>query len=250
MKNLKNYKNYRSNFPINLIKTKRLGIFDSGIGGLAILESIKNIDCEHIIYIADTANLPYGDKQPHHIIAATYLIVQKLCMHQVDTIIIACHTASAIALDFLQDQFPEIQFISIVELMLQAITKYQLKNVCLLATQATVNSGIYKKKLETYGITIQSIACPQLVPAIEMGADEKTLTSMLVDYLSSIDLHPDAFLLGCTHYDMLYGIFKRLLPEIMIISAPHILQNNVTLTNNPALISYYATGIRPSKFPQ
>lgn len=232
-------------------KIKRLGIFDSGIGGLSILEAVKNIDCEEIIYIADTANLPYGDKSAAAIMAASYLVVEQLLIHQVDTIIVACHTASAIALPFLQEQFPHIQFIGMIEPTIQATLRItQTASVALLATPTTISYGTYEKLLTLKNISVQSIECPELVPLIEQQAEKDKIVRSIEQYTQNLADTVDTLILGCTHYDLVHALISRMFPALNLICAQTIIKNQIPSTTkktNPKC-TLLATGKTPSAF--
>src|SRR5579859_2333502 len=93
---------------------KRLGVFDSGVGGLSVLQDIVNLPIPEIIYFADTANLPYGEKSREQIQDLTMSAVTLLLSHQVDAVVIACHTASANAYDIVRKQFPYLPLFDVV----------------------------------------------------------------------------------------------------------------------------------------
>ncbi len=233
-------------------KIKRLGIFDSGIGGLSILEAVKNIDCQEIIYIADTANLPYGDKSTAAIMAASYLVVEQLLIHQVDTIIVACHTASAIALPFLQEQFPNIVFIGMIEPTIQAtLDTTHTASVALLATPTTIAYGTYEKELSSKNISVQNIECPELVPLIEQQASNDKLAQIIERYTQNLDENVDTLILGCTHYDLVSDLVSEILPTMMLICAQEIIRKQIHTSNKiQSKCTLLATGPTPKGFTE
>ncbi|MEX0672417.1 MAG: glutamate racemase [Candidatus Babeliales bacterium] len=231
---------------------RRLGIFDSGIGGLSILNAVKQIDVQEIIYIADTANLPYGDKSAAAIMAASFLVVEQLLTHQVDTIIIACHTASAIALPFLQEQFPAIRFIGMIEPTITAtLHATKTKTVGLLATRATINHGAYQKELlHQKGFNLYSAACPELVPLIEQQSPSAIIIQLLEHYVAPFKAVIDTLILGCTHYDLIRDTIQHIVPGIQLISAQDSISSyiNAPKTIGSPKKNIYATGARPAGF--
>jgi len=187
---------------------KPIGIFDSGIGGLTVAQAIsKLLPNEQIIYFGDTAHLPYGDKSPaliHSFVQniSNFLLNEKGCK----SVIIACNTASATSYEFLRDRHKgSYPIINVIDPIIEAIVKDDtLKNIGLIATKTTIESGVYQEKMSRRNpnIKMSALPTPLLAPMIEEGfSRDKISTTVIENYLS----HPqfkniDALILGCTHY--------------------------------------------------
>ncbi|STP12748.1 glutamate racemase [Helicobacter mustelae] len=187
----------------------KLGIFDSGAGGLSVLEHVLRAEIfDSIIYYGDTARLPYGTKHPDSIICFCLEALEFLLVQNVDMIIVACNTASAHALDAMQKAAPKIPIIGVIEPGILAI-KNRLKNldakILVLGTKATIQSAQYQRHLEKLGYSnITAIPTSLFVSLVEEGIFEGPLVEeCLRYYFGGIDFVPDAIILGCTHFPLL-----------------------------------------------
>lgn len=190
------------------MKKETIGIFDSGIGGLTVANAISELlPNESLIYFGDTAHLPYGDKSEDLIKIfsqniAEFLIQEKNCK----AVVIACNTASAAAYEYLRDFYKgDIPIINVIDPIIEAIVNdNQIKKVGLIATQTTINSGVYQEKLKRRKpeVSIKVLATPLLVPMIEEGfANDNISQAVIENYLKNpIFEDIDALILGCTHY--------------------------------------------------
>lgn len=190
------------------MKQKTIGIFDSGIGGLTVANAISELlPNEAIVYFGDTAHLPYGDKSEDLIKSfsldiANFLIETKDCK----AIVIACNTASAVAYEHLRDTHKgNIPILNVIDPIIEAIVKdNNIKKVGLIATQTTINSGVYQEKLKRRKpeVAIEVLATPLLVPMIEEGfANDNISHAVIANYLKNPMFNDiDALILGCTHY--------------------------------------------------
>lgn len=183
----------------------RVGIFDSGIGGVSVLKSLLEARLfEEIIYYGDTARVPYGTKDRETIIAYSIEALEFFAPHKIDLLIIACNTVSAYALDILKAQAP-YPVVGVIEAGVLALqNKVQDKNasILILATKATTKSQVYPKALHSLGYKhIDSIATTLFVPLVEEGIYEgEILQSCFKHYFHAISTPPRAIILGCTHY--------------------------------------------------
>lgn len=207
---------------------KKIGIFDSGIGGLSVLQMVRHFDLEKIIYYADSANIPYGEKSAQVILNGTQAGVNRLEQMGVDGIIIACHTASTYAFHRLTTQHNTPLMEINTPVIEKIVTTTRNKQVGILATRATVNSSIYPHLLHFYDSSIQAFqqACPDFVPLLEceqMQTD--ALTRKAVEYCAPVLAHNiDTLLLGCTHYAFLDDIIRKTVgTDIEIVSANQII---------------------------
>jgi glutamate racemase len=188
--------------------TAPIGIFDSGIGGLTVANAIsRHLSNEQLIYFGDTAHLPYGDKSIDAIKSyaekiASYLIGERNCK----ALVIACNTASSAAYEFLRDKYHgSIPVISVIDPVIEAIVADDsIRHVGLIATKATIASGVYQEKLSRRKpeVKYSALATPLLVPMIEEGFYYNNISRELIHtYLSDTTLQGiDALILGCTHY--------------------------------------------------
>ncbi|OGT50380.1 MAG: glutamate racemase [Gammaproteobacteria bacterium RIFCSPHIGHO2_12_FULL_38_11] len=187
-----------------------VGIFDSGIGGLTVAKAlVEQLPNENIIYFGDTAHLPYGDKSTAAIQAYAVKIAHMLLQQNCKLILIACHTASSAAFDLVKEYIgSKAHVMNVIDPTVNHLKKsYAKKNIALIATKATVNSNIYKKRIDELNIDIhlKSQATPILASAIEEGFHgKKVINAILEEYLSRDTLQNiDALILGCTHYPVI-----------------------------------------------
>lgn len=184
-----------------------IGIFDSGVGGLSVLKAIHAmLPNEHLIYVADAAYAPYGDKAPGDILARSKFIVDYLVQHKVKAIVIACNTASAIAAKELR-QAVDVPLIAIEPAIKPAIAASGNKVIGVLATKNTIASAAFARLCDKYadGAKLIVQACPGLVEQIEVGQFSSPTTLVLLrEYLKPImAAKADTLVLGCTHYPFL-----------------------------------------------
>ncbi len=190
------------------MSNKAIGIFDSGVGGLTVMKEIRELlPNENIIYFGDTARLPYGEKSPETIIRYSVENAQFLIEQDIKVLVVACNTASAFAINKL-NQILDIPVLGvIVPGAEKACSVTQNKRIAVLGTKATIKSGIYQKEIEknSPGCYVCPIACPLFVPLVEENFISHPATQMIIkEYLSPIqDLNIDTLLLGCTHYPLL-----------------------------------------------
>ena len=193
-----------------------IGVFDSGIGGLTVVDSlIKTLPNEKIIYLGDTARLPYGNKSPKSIKLFTKRITQWLIENDCKLIIIACNTASAIALKFLRSEF-DIPIIGMIKSgAILATESSQTNRIGVLGTLATISSKSYEKTLLdiNQNMSIFSKACPLFVPLVEEGWIKGEIPKSIARvYLKEIkESKIDTLILGCTHYPILKPVISEVL---------------------------------------
>jgi glutamate racemase len=195
-----------------------IGVFDSGMGGLTVVrEIIRQLPNERIVYFGDTARVPYGSKSPSTVRHFSNQIVRFLLTKEVKAIVVACNTASALALDHLIEQF-EIPIMGVVVPGARAAIE-ETKNgkIGVIGTEATIRSGIYPEIINGAYPKYKVIekACPLFVPLVEEGFRQHEVTKEIVDYyLHSIrEGDIDTLLLGCTHYPLLRSLIKEYLGE-------------------------------------
>lgn len=182
-----------------------IGIFDSGLGGLTVAAAVrKRLPHEKIVYLGDTARVPYGNRSPETIRTFAEQDAAFLISKNVKAIVAACNTVSATALTFLQEHFPELHISGVIEPGADAAAG--ARRIAVLGTRATINSGAYVKALrERYGENLEIItkSCPLFVPLVEEGVLNGPIAQEVIrHYLEKIP-EPDTILLGCTHYPLL-----------------------------------------------
>lgn len=213
-----------------------IGIFDSGIGGLTVAYAVtKLLPNESFIYFGDTAHAPWGDKSAAAIQAYSIKICDVLLQHNCKLILIACNSASAAAYDLVKEYVgSKAQVINVIDPVVNYLReKHSKKIVGLIGTKQTVNSNIYKKKVEALqiGIELNALATPLLVPLIEEGfANNQITADVLKIYLSNPILQDiDALVLGCTHYPLIKNYISQFYQnKIMIIDSSEIVATAVS----------------------
>ena len=190
----------------------KIGIFDSGLGGLTVFKSLASTyrQSASFVYLGDLAHLPYGDKSKKSIVKYSQQIVNFFLNKAVDIIIIACNSASSVALKELQADVPIIGTIN--PSVQQVVKKFNGQSIGVIGTDTTINSQAYNKAFKDYkDYHIYSVSCPLFVPIVEEGlenSDIALLTSRM--YLSKINsLSIDTLILGCTHYPMLLKTIRN-----------------------------------------
>lgn len=201
-----------------------IGVFDSGVGGLTVVREImRQLPSEDVIYFGDTARVPYGSKSKQTVLKYSKQIVRFLMTKKVKAIVVACNTASALALEDMRTDM-EVPVVGVVRPGAKmAAEKSKTKSVGIIATEGTVKSGIYTEYIRQIDsdVTVIGKACPLFVPLVEEGLIEDRITDDMVDrYLSELKAYNvDVLVLGCTHYPLLANPIQRYMGE------------NVTLVN-------------------
>ena len=210
---------------IDVKKTAPIGVFDSGVGGLTVAREImRNLPKEDIVYFGDTARVPYGSKSKDNIIRYSRQIIHFLQTKGVKAIVIACNTASALALDTVKDEF-DIPIIGVVEPGARAaLAVTENKKIGVIGTEATVRSSMYEKIIKGINPEVSVIgkACPLFVPLVEEGFKKHQVTDEIIDYylagLKKSDI--DALILGCTHYPLLRSKIREYVGEKITLVNP------------------------------
>jgi glutamate racemase len=192
------------------LKQLPIGIFDSGIGGLTVAHAITELlPNEQLIYFGDTAHLPYGDKSTAAIQAYSVKICDLLIRQRCKIILIACNSASAAAYELVKEYVgSKAKVLNVIDPTVEYIGKhYAGKTIGLIGTKQTVNSNVYKKKVDALDkeIMLKSLATPLLAAMIEEGFFNNTISeSVIGTYLTDQHLQNiEALILGCTHYPLI-----------------------------------------------
>ena len=190
-----------------------IGLFDSGVGGLTVLKAIREaMPRENFLYLGDNARLPYGSKSPATITRYALQAANLLVRRKIKLLVIACNTASAIALDILRDAYPQIPVLGVVEPGAQAAcTSTRSGLIAVIGTESTIRGKAYQRAIAAINPQAKVIAkaCPLFVPMAEEGLVAGLLPRMVAEhYLNEIfatgSRHiPDTLVLACTHFPLL-----------------------------------------------
>ena len=198
------------------LQQKPIGIFDSGVGGLTVVaEVFKLLPGENIVYFGDVGRSPYGGRSKETIQDFARQDVRFLLEHQVKYIIVACNSASSVALEEIQKE-NDIDILGVIEPGAKAAVNHTRNNrIGIIGTKATIGSDSYAKAIQRRRreTKVFSLACPLFVPLAEEGYIEKKASYLIAqDYLETlIDLDIDTLVLGCTHYPLLKGAIQSVM---------------------------------------
>jgi glutamate racemase len=203
-----------------------IGVFDSGFGGLTVLRAmVPRIPGARWLYLGDTARLPYGSKSKETVARYAVSAIEYLQQQGADFLVIACNTASALALDEIRAA-ASVPVLGVIETgVAAAVQASRSRNIIVLGTTATIASHAYARACEQAGLHATEKACPLLVPLVEEGWIGHDVTEQVVRiYLDeaaaaagSGAAKPDTILLGCTHYPLLREVFAKHAPSGMTI---------------------------------
>lgn len=198
------------------ISDKPIGVFDSGVGGLTVArEIIRQLPKEGIVYFGDTARVPYGSKSKEAVTRFALKGIRFLLDQDVKMVVVACNTVSATCLDEIQEMIHVPVVGVIVPGARAAVKATKTKNVGIIGTERTINSGAYERAIYSFdeGIRINSKACPLFVPFVEEGwLDNEAVVYTAKRYLEPfIKKGVDTLVLACTHYPLLKPILQKIL---------------------------------------
>jgi glutamate racemase len=236
-----------------------IGVFDSGVGGLTVLRALlEHVPDADYLYFGDSARLPYGSKSAATVAHYTIGATRYLQDHGADLLVIACNTATALALDEIKVSSP-VAVVGVIEPGAAAAAAATLtKKVVVLGTEATVGSHAYRRALESRGITAREKACPLFVPLVEEGWTEHGVTEQVARiYLSEAfsggSHDADVLVLGCTHYPLIKPLLRRVVPEHVIIvdsaeSTAHTVAEQLQISLSPDVDRSRNGGVPSLKF--
>lgn len=237
-----------SRLPFSLVDP--IGVFDSGVGGLTVLKALhERLPHRDLIYVADTARVPYGRKPPAMVQEFAREITNFLVDLGVCGVVIACNTASAAALPQLEDEVPVPVWGVIAPGVEAARNATRTGRVGVIGTKGAIASGAYQRRLEAQGLTVWSRACPMFVHLVEEGlADSPEAAVLAHHYLAD---HPDidTLILGCTHYPLLRDTLARELgPGVQLVESAGVAAGRVAAAlgdseaKEPGRIVHFITG--------
>lgn len=230
----------------------KIGIFDSGLGGITVLNEIyKSFPENNYIYFADLKNMPYGSKSNEDLINIGVNILKKFEKYNVDEYICACGTLSSTALPNLESYLlnKNKKIYGIIDPIVESVSNFNGKNILLIATEATIKKGIIEEKIKgsCKDSNVYAKACPEFVDAIENHIDdEELLQNITYKYLNMYKNKVDIVVCGCTHYILFEKYIKNVLENVKIIEAGKsiikqmqckvINNNEISKSNNSILI--------------
>lgn len=200
-----------------------IGIFDSGVGGLTVYQALRErLPQNHFVYLGDTARVPYGTKSLSTVERYAVENSRFLNRHGIKLLVVACNTASALALPAIEQAIPEVPVIGVIEPGARAAVAATVNNrIGVIATEATINSAAYLRALQAAGksrqnkseMFVMQAACPLFVPLAEEGEADSAVAQMMAEkYLQPLKAADiDTLVLGCTHYPIL----RRVIAETM-----------------------------------
>ena len=202
-----------------------IGIFDSGIGGLTVAKEIaKKLPQESLIYIGDTARVPYGTRSKEIVTKFALELANFLIRRKVKCLVVACNTISSLSLD----EIKRISPVPVVDVVKPAVKKAisitKNKRIGVIGTQGTILSGAYQNEIKKIDpkIRVFSVACPLFVPLAEEGLQKHKATKLVAeDYLDELAAFKiDTLILGCTHYPILYqAIVEAIGPKVALVDS-------------------------------
>lgn len=216
-----------SDSPIVTGQGWRIGVFDSGVGGLSVLRAIREqIPQADLVYVADSANAPYGERSDSFISERSHVISGFLIQQKVDAIVVACNTATAVAVHSLRQSQPGVPIVGVEPGIKPGITHSKNKVVGVLATPGTLASAKFKALVQSCGPDANLVlqACPGLAKEIEAGAlDRPKLRALIEEFCQPlIQAEADTVVLGCTHYPFAADLFQQTLgPQVTLLDTAH-----------------------------
>ena len=235
-----------------------IGIFDSGVGGLSVLREIRiQIPSESVLYLADQGHVPYGPRGMEEVRRFSEEITRFLLDLGVKLIVVACNAASAAALRYLRQTFPQMSFVGMEPAVKPAAEYTHTGVVGVLATPATFQGALYASVVERFGsgVTILQDTCPGLVGQIEKGELDSPATREILEKAlrPMLERGIDTVVLGCTHYPFVIPLVNQIVgPEVRVIDpAPAVVRQIVRLLNSlgirgagsaPGVLRFFTSG--------
>lgn len=202
----------------------KIGIFDSGVGGLTVTPQIKKLlPNVPIIYIGDTARVPWGTRSPETVIKFSTELLRFLETKGVSLIVVACHTASAVAMPSLR-KITKVPIIGVIEPTINKVLETTKGKVGIIGTPTTIENGAWEKALkdknDDQNLEVFSVAAPLLVPIVEAGEEKSKFARQAISkYVKKFKEEKiDTLVLACTHYPLLRSEFEKELPGVVLIN--------------------------------
>jgi glutamate racemase len=232
-----------------------IGVFDSGVGGLSILKaSIKRLPHTDFIYIADSANCPWGEKDKSFIKRRAYQLTEFLISKGAMVVVVACNSASVNVIEYLRESFPDIRFVGVEPGIKPALKNTKSGTVAVLVTRATSRGDKFLDTMSQFGKNkrVITIIAPQLVDWVEEGVDISFCRKVSMEEILDpvITNGADQLALGCTHFPFLNDCISKCLPEnVTIVDTSDAVAKQVQKiaesvmdTNEDGHLSFYTSG--------
>lgn len=205
--------------------TNPIGVFDSGVGGLSVLRAMRALmPNENVIFFGDQGHVPYGPRPLEEVRAFSVAITRWLLDEGAKLIVVACNTASAAALKYLRETFPDVKFVGMEPAVKPAAETTRTGRVGVLATPATFQGALYASVVERFanGVTLLQDTCPGLVQEIEKGNLDGEATRRILDAAlrPMLENNIDTVVLGCTHYPFVIPLVERICGESVRVIDP------------------------------
>ena len=230
-----------------------IGFFDSGVGGLTVYSKFRKLmPQENCLYLGDTVHMPYGNKTREELISYARAIMDFYQKKEVKAVVIACNTSSSVAYDVIKDDY-DFEIYPIIQNSCEVIGQLPIKSLGLLATKATVESGVYEREIKKYNknIEIYSHSCINWAKIVE-GKEQYTQAGedeIVADLKNVLKYEPEKIILGCTHYPYLMDILsKYTAPEKFIDPAEYFVNYIKTDLEEKGLIREAVTNGEESVF--
>jgi len=228
----------------------KIGVFDSGVGGLTVLQALRRrMPTQDFIYVGDTARVPYGRKPREMVERFAREIAHFLVRQNVEGIVVACNTASAAALPQLADEL-SVPVWGVIDPGVEASRRMAPSGrVGIIATAGTIRAGAYQRKLEALGMTVWAKACPMFVHVVEEGLAESEEAELLARFYLAGRPDLEALVLACTHYPLLKKVLRQVLgAKVHLVDSAEVTAEAVSAilgdaaTQSPGKIVHYVTG--------
>lgn len=218
----------------------RIGVFDSGVGGLTVLKSLYDkYPNNEYVYIGDNKNVPYGDKSKEELFEYASRIIDYFKSNDIKLVVIGCNTICSNIYQRLEEKYKDITFIGVIDATVDLFFKTNKKNVLVIGTINTIKSNKYETKIKNKNkdIIVHSLATPKLVPLIENDLDASNEINDILSKYKGID----SIILGCTHYKLIEDLIPK---NITCIDSSTGVVNKIKnyIQNSKSSVKIYTTG--------
>ena len=199
-----------------------IGVFDSGVGGLTVLAALRReLPREDLLYLGDTARVPYGTRSPETVVRYASRVASHLWSTGIKALVVACNTATAHALPALRAADTGIPIVGVLQPGVRAALRATRSgHVAVAGTEGTIASARYQDALAAEGVRAEGVACPLFVSLAEEGWTEGQVPALVAEaYLGHLRGGPDTLILGCTHYPLLAPVIQQVLPEVRLVDS-------------------------------
>lgn len=244
----------------NLDKNSPIAFFDSGVGGLTVLNKVKRIlPLENCIYYGDTLHMPYGEKTKDELLAYSDNIFKFFESKGCKAVVMACNTTSSVIYDTVKDKY-NFKLFPIVQSVSEILAKLPVKRLGIFATRATITSMAYQKEIFKYNasMTVFGQYCPEWVHIVEENTIDSPASRKIIehDLDTMMKNKPEKIVLGCTHYPFLIDVLSDFIPKSMLIDPAEpfaqyikndLAKNNLLKIEGNSLDSFYVSS-NPENF--